>query len=794
MWQNLNYLGLLLLVYASLAAAVAEERLYLEIIVNGTSSGKVLEVLHTGTDWQFSYRDLLELGLTLGSDLKPARDADLVALSRIAGASSRYNQELQQLELILPGSMLPLQHLSMGGQNFSANGQRDRGAYVNYDFFSLSGSSAIRQLSAWHELYIFVPTFYLSSSGLVQTRNPLSPGSHYTRFDTRLQWDDEAELRSLTLGDIINATPSWGRSIRMGGIRLARDYELSPNLITYPLPAFYGESALPGSLSLLINDQLRLRQPIASGPFLIDAVPYISGAGTAQVITTDPQGHETKRELDFYISNELLAAGMIDYDLSLGFAREDFGLASDHYGERPVFSGSLRYGFNSSLTPQVLAQGGDGLSLAGAGLTFLAGDAGVVDISHARSHYRAESGFQSALAYNYTRRSLGINGRYLRRSGRYYDLGNLDDSPSYTSSTLADQGNQLRPANQPLQNSEAQLAISFQRLALGTFSLGYFRVTDEARRPVSLAALSWSKYFRSGLSLFFSGSHRLHSEGGSALTLSLSLPFGTSSQLSASTQQDADGQTSQQLQAMRIAPYTGGFGWNLGIDNSNAERRFAVANWRGSHSDLATGYYTSNGQHQYSAELSGALIAMDGGIYTSRTVTDAFALVDTGQQGIPVMAGNQVVGTTNHQGKLLVPDLYSYLENHIAIDPLELPANVALASIEQTLVPRRKGGLHVQFPVTYARSAIVSIYTGPDLPVPVGAPLQTADGSREYLAGWNGEIYIDNLNEPVTLYWAEGQCQVNINPAPDISQVLPKLGPFYCQAPQALPESGGSPE
>lgn len=776
MWQNLKYWALLLLVCSPLAAA--EERLYLEVIVNDTSSGKVIEIVHTdNNDWRLTYSDLLSLGLTLNL---PA--TEFVLLSQIAGARANYNAELQQLFLTLPSNMLPLQRLAMRpSQDASVRAQRDHGAYVNYDFFSLAGNPRIRQSSLWHELYYFSPDFFVSSSGLLQTHIQFADEqsqtsqqlqqrqiSNYTRFESAIQWDDEQALRTTAIGDVINATPNWGRSIRMGGVRFARNYELSPNLITYPLPEFYGESALPGSLSLLINDQLRLRESITSGPFLIDAMPYISGAGTAQVITTDTQGQQTKRDVNFYISSELLIPGMLDYDATLGYAREDFGLASDQYGSRPVFSGSLRYGLTPRLTPQVMLQQGDGLNLAGAGLSFLAGNLGVVELSHSYSDYQQTSGSQTGIAYNYSNSVLGVNGRYLKRRGDYYDLGNLEHSAQ--------------------QNDEAQLAFSVQRRSLGTFSLGYFRISEREQPPVSLITFSWSKYFRSGLSLFLSSNHRLNSRGSDAITLAISLPLGASdSQLSAAAVRDTNSEWSQQIQTMRVAPYAGGLGWNIGADNSSNHQAFAVANWRGQQCDLAAGYYKAADEQQYSAELSGALITMDGDIYASRTVTDAFALVDTGQKDIPVMVGNKLIGTTDNHGKLLVPDLYSYLENHLSIDPLELPANVTMGSVEQNLMPRRRGGIHVKFPISFAPSAIVSIYSAPNEPIPAGAQLQTADGSQEYLAGWNGEIYVEVLDKPITLYWAEGQCQVTVTPAKDNTQALPKLGPFYCQHPEVAP-------
>lgn len=164
--------------------------------------------------------------------------------------------------------------------------RRDTGLFINYNLVSILENSDSKMSSLWSELNFFNNDFFVVNNGIFQDSSTALSSSGYTRFDTYFQRDNENNLQSITLGDVINATPNWGRSIRMGGIRIARDYELNPNIITYPLPEFYGESALPGSVDLIINNQLRWKDQVSSGPFLINMVPYISGAGVAQVVTT----------------------------------------------------------------------------------------------------------------------------------------------------------------------------------------------------------------------------------------------------------------------------------------------------------------------------------------------------------------------------------------------------------------------------------------------------------------------------------------------------------------------------
>jgi len=91
---------------------------------------------------------------------------------------------------------------------------------------------------------------------------------------------------------------------------------------------------------------------------------------------------------------------------------------------------------------------------------------------------------------------------------------------------------------------------------------------------------------------------------------------------------------------------------------------------------------------------------MNGGLYASNTIKDAFALISTqGHPGIPVDYENQLIGVTNTQGYLLVPTVTSYYHARFQIDPLNLPADVTLPTVEKTLVIRDHIGFLIGFPI-----------------------------------------------------------------------------------------------
>lgn len=754
-WRYLGQLyGLLFLLSAH---ALADKVLYLEIVLNGKNTSRVLAVVQKENDWEVQAAEMQALNIKLDFP-----HGERFLLSDFPGASVVYDETMQRLLLTLPSSALPMQAITgMGSLKPVGEARRDRGAFVNYDFLIIDDQDAGSQSSLWHELYWFDQNYYAVNRAIVRAGEAYDDADTYLRFESYYQRDNQDDLWGLTVGDVINATPNWGSSIRMGGIRLARDYELNPNLITYPLPEFFGESALPGSVDLLINDQLRWRNEVNPGPFSINTLPFLSGAGVAEVVTTDVQGQQARQKINFYIASEILSPGLLDYDLTLGMRRQDFGFASNHYADDPVFSTSLRYGATSTFTPQLLLQAGEHLRMGGVGFAVLAGNFGVFDVSHSASDYLGVQGRQQSYAYTYSQQRFGLSGRYLQRQGMYRDLGSLE--------------------REVLRDSELQLALSFYDKTFGSFNLGYVRVSDEEFAQREFATLSWNRYFDSGMTLFTNINRQLYGEGGTIFSIALSVPLGRTGQASAGGQRSADNSWRTQVQAMQNADYSGGLGWRMGADDSPEKNAYAAVDWRSKQYELSASVLRNTENQQVSGGLSGALIMMDKSIYASRFVVDAFAVVDVGQEGVPVLIGNQLVGKTNRAGKLLIADMYSHLENRVAIDPGELPANAAIEAVEQMVVPKRKGGVKVEFPVKFLSSVLIAAYDIHQQPLPVGAPLVADTTEREFVVGWDGEVYIEELTGPMRLYWEEGDCILSIVPPVNNRESLPRLGKFICQ-------------
>lgn len=71
---------------------------------------------------------------------------------------------------------------------------------------------------------------------------------------------------------------------------------------------------------------------------------------------------------------------------------------------------------------------------------------------------------------------------------------------------------------------------------------------------------------------------------------------------------------------------------------------------------LQGGLYGETGNYTRWADLSGSLVWMDNAVFASNRINDAFVLVSTkGYPQVPIRYENQLMGSTDDNGHLLVP-------------------------------------------------------------------------------------------------------------------------------------------
>ena len=76
---------------------------------------------------------------------------------------------------------------------------------------------------------------------------------------------------------------------------------------------------------MFVQNQLRTVTQVPAGPFTLDNVPVISGAGDARVVVRDALGRESIVTSSFYVAGGLLRPGLTDWNVGAGKLRDDLG-------------------------------------------------------------------------------------------------------------------------------------------------------------------------------------------------------------------------------------------------------------------------------------------------------------------------------------------------------------------------------------------------------------------------------------------------------------------------------------
>ena len=744
--------------------SLADAQLFLELVINQMNTGKVVAVEQRAGRLFMPVQTLRETGIKLPEGLGSEVDLD-----SLPGLHSDYDSQGQRLLIDVPPDWLPEQFIGSRQAYPRTPALSSFGALLNYDLYLNDTDEGGTYLAAWNEVRLFDTWGTLSNTG--QYRRTLSGvastslNNGYRRYDTTWRFSDEERLLTYEAGDVVSSALPWSSSVRLGGVQLSRDFAVRPDLVTYPLPQFAGEAAVPSSLDLFINGYKSSSSEVQPGPYTLTNIPFINGAGEAVVVTTDALGRQVSTTVPFYVTSSLLQKGLTDFSVAAGNLRRDYTLRDFGYGPG-VTSGSLRHGLSDSLTLEAHAEASDSLTLGGVGGNLRLGNFGVLNTALSQSRFDGSGGQQFSFGYQYNNQRFSLAYQRMQRRDQYADL-TVVDSPYISLS----------------QRSE-QLTLSLNLDSWGSLGVGYFdvRAADDSR--TRLLNLSWSKPLWRNTSFYLSANREV-GDSDWAMQAQLVIPFDLHGSLALSAERDTSGQTRQRVNYSRAVPTQGGLGYNLGYAHGQGpDYRQADLTWRMQSVQLQAGVYGSSEAETRWADASGSLVWMDRQLFAANRIDDAFVVISTdGFADIPVRYENQVVGQTDSQGHLLVPWSSAYYRGKYEIDPLNLPSNVRTSTVEQRIAVRRGSGYLLEFPLSRIVAASVVLVDARQQELPLGSQVLHEQSGARAVVGWDGLVYLENLAEQnnlrVTL--ADGTaCSAQFKVDLQQEQV-PLIGPLVCQ-------------
>lgn len=716
----------------SRAQSLGEQRLFLEIFHGDRPIGLIAELRLRDQSMWATPRELGEIGLAVPADLATDEEG-LVPLDALPGLSWRYDAAAQRLHLIIPPSLRPEQALGYKAPT-AVKAERSSGWRLGYDAYGQHRDNvdtlALGTSLAW---FGRMGTLELDGVSHLADAPEGGTGRGFERLDTRWTYSDPERMWSWTVGDLVNGGLAWSRPVRMGGGQWRRNFSTRPDLVTMPLPRFSADATLPSAVELYVDNVRQFGSTVQDGPFVLDAIPSISGAGMAQLVVRDALGRETTTTIPLYFDNERLATGLTDFSVELGLLRRGYAGREDDYGDDAAASASWRRGMTDTLTLEAHAEATRGLALAGAGIVWAPDNRwGLINASVARNS-GDEDGWQQSVGYQYNTRYWGLDLQSQRRSAGFRDLGDAS----------------VLTGELPTSLREEDRATFWVPTVAGDFSASWIRFEDRFGNRNEVRSLSWNRQFQAGFfltaSVFDDGGRR----GGG---INLTIPLSGNRQASLSVQESELAGTETIAAFRQDIPYEGGWGWGVqASDRANGQGQGrAYAGYRNDHVEAAGGIEHNPLSDSLFAQTSGSIVGLGGQVFFARRIYDAFALVSTGVGGVPVLYENRLYGHTDADGHLLLPDLRGWQRNRIAIDPDELPANYRIGEIERFATPTDRGGVLVEFDVRGQAPAIAVLLGRDGKPLAAGQRAKRDDGNP-LIVGFDGEAYFESLDQATVL-------------------------------------------
>lgn len=725
----------------------------LSVTINGHEVRGDTIVTVRGGRTMIPTEDMRRWRLVFAGEQTQIEGQSFASLNSVAGLTFRIDKELQQLQISVPvGSFAsslissapialpPSEPAHTAFLNYDLSAQHSGGRTVGGAFFEMGASGRL---------------------GLVENSFILgnNPGRRdLVRLDTFAVHDDPSGLTRLTLGDTYTHISPWEQPVRFGGIKWGTDFSLQPGFLSFPTPTFGGQAQLPSNVQLYVNNVLNYQGQVEQGPFMLNRLPVVSGAGDVSVVVKDALGVEHRVVSSYYVSTNLLRQGLSDFSIEAGAERHRYGEASFNYGP-PFVAGSYRYGLTPGLTVETRGEVSSRTQDIGGGIAAVIGQAGEIGVAASASTTKGGgSGYLYRLFASRISQHWSLTASYEHRSPDYLQLG-LD-----------------RDLERPRETLQVSAGVNDWRYGSLSANVSYLRLTDGTRTRVTAAT-----YGRqiAKLGYFSAFALRSDSPGGSPDTtvgVSLSIAFG--SRGTAFAQVD---NKNRRIESQLNLPNDKGWGYRLVASEGRNSQQQAELSYRGRAIDVSGAVERFDGQTGERLLVSGSLILTGSSVLTARRLDSSFAIVNIGdgEKGVRVYQENRLIGTTNGSGIAVVTNLRPYEANRISISTVDLKLESTIASDNLVVVPRYLSGVKASFQVTSGKAGTVIVRLPDGKPLEPGTEVRL--GTVPFYTGFDGELFISDIRAGAVMVAKRttGSCSVTLPPVPKEVE-LPRIGPLTC--------------
>lgn len=328
------------------SAEIAEpEILYLDILINGLKQAGIYPFVRRGKEIWISADELSMLNLkdTSGFTEKVFFDKHFFLLPPWISAVIKMDDLL--IEITVPAGQMKVTIIQEEAQPKTAS-PSTYGFYWNYDF-SLYHQPLLKlaQFMTAHKPVFTSPFGSLSNQFMTKVEQKAS----IVRLETSYLQDYLPYQLRITVGDFATDAPSFISTVAAAGIKISKGYLFQTGSLSFPSMSLSGYTPRPADAEIWINDALSLKKEIPMGGFLLDNLNLPDGANSGELLIKDGSGIISSIPFSYYGDSELLRPGLTSYSYSAGFLRKNYGTKSFSYGG-PALFGSQKIGISNFWT------------------------------------------------------------------------------------------------------------------------------------------------------------------------------------------------------------------------------------------------------------------------------------------------------------------------------------------------------------------------------------------------------------------------------------------------------------
>lgn len=685
----------------------------------------------------------------------PFQDATYVAIDEVPGVTAQIDEATQSLHLTVDPASFDGNRIAIANKDARRMTPSGTGGFLNYDVVSEIDDGQVAVSGAFE-----VGAFTHGGTGSTTFIGRMDAGGQQvTRLETSWTIDDPQRMRSMRIGDSITRGGIGSAPLRFAGFQIASNFATQPGFVTMALPTLGGSAAVPSVVDIYVNNVLQSQQHVAPGPFQLTDVPVVTGSGDIQLVVRDTLGRETLVNQSYYAAPQLIRRGLSDYSYEIGFLRQDFAVASNHYGAAMV-SATHRYGLTDTMTIEGHAEATVRTQMGSVAVNLLWPEVGIFSLSAAAS--RAGSGEGTLFGAGFERRtrglSFGASGEVAM--GDYETVGSLPDLPYARSTGTVFVGLPTRFGSVSgsflWRHGRGQPDAAFLGASTSVRVRGFGSISLSARQS-------------------FSGVHE------TAGQIYLSVPLGRQSSASASVQVQAGGMSAT-AGFQKNLPEGPGIGYRASASIGQVNRLDGTLSAQTGYGNLDAEVTWVDGRTGVRLTASGSIATVGGQVFAARRLNQSFAAVQVGDYGgVRVYADNQLIGRTNGDGVAIIPRLRAFQDNRIRIAPEDLPLDVTLAATEQTVRPFDRSGVVLGFSAVEARDGLMTVVTEDGQALPTGTAIILNGRPDEFVAAPGGQLYLTGLlprNVAVAAIGAS-RCSFRFAFASGLGP-QPQLGQFKC--------------